>query len=528
MYSTITSISESPLVEGLIYAGTDDGLVQATEDGGKTWRKIDALPGVPAQFFVNEVKASRLEKDAVFAAVDSHKTGDYKPYLLRSDDRGRTWRSIAGDLPQRGMVWSVAQDHVKKDLLFAGTEYGIYVTLDGGARWVKLGGGLPTISFRDIEIQERESDLVGASFGRSFYVLDDYSPLRLIGEQALQKDALLFPVKKALLYIPQRPNDSSGKGTFGETYFTAPNPPFGAIFTYYLKDSLKTAAEARRDREKDLEKAGKPVTFPGWDELRLEDGEEKPAVILTVTDVAGQVVRRITGPVAQGIQRVAWDLRYPPVDPPQLEAPPPDDWGNSPQGPLVVPGTFTVSLAKRVAGVVTPIGEPQTFTVESLHLASLEEKDRQALLAFQQRAGELQRAMMGAAGAVNEALNDIQLMKKALADTPKADPKLGDGVRALEKKMRATLTTLTGDRVVQRRSESTLPSLMDRVSAQLGSTSPITATVRRDYDIAAAGFEKLVEEMRVLVEVDLPKLGAALEAAGAPWTPGRGVPRWKK
>ncbi len=157
MFSTITSISESPLAEGLIYVGTDDGLVQVTEDGGKTWRKTEKLPGVPDQFFVNEIKASRLEKDAVFAAVDSHKTGDFKPYLLRSDDRGRTWRSIAGDLPQRGWVWSIAQDHVKKDLLFAGTEYGIFVTLDGGTRWTKLCGGVPTIAFRDLEIQEREA-----------------------------------------------------------------------------------------------------------------------------------------------------------------------------------------------------------------------------------------------------------------------------------------------------------------------------------------------------------------------------------
>ena len=191
MFSTITMISESPLVEGLIYVGTDDGLIQVTEDGGKTWRRIEKLPGAPENFFVNDVKASKVEKDVVFAAVDSHKTGDYTPYVLRSDDRGRTWTSIVGDLPQRGWVWSLAQDHVKKGLLFAGTEYGIYATLDGGKRWLKLGGGLPTISFRDIKIQERESDLVGGSFGRSLYVLDNYSALRQVDDQSLQKSALL-------------------------------------------------------------------------------------------------------------------------------------------------------------------------------------------------------------------------------------------------------------------------------------------------------------------------------------------------
>lgn len=528
MFSTLTSISESPLVEGLIYAGSDDGVIGVTEDGGQTWRRVETLPGVPDHFFVNEIKASRLEKDAVFAAVDSHKTGDFKPYLLRSDDRGRTWRSMAGDLPERAWVWSVAQDHVKKELIFAGTEYGMFVTFDGGARWVKLGGGVPTISFRDIEIHEREDDLVGASFGRSFFVLDDYSPLRQVSEPFLAQDAQLFPVKKALMYIPQTPIGSSGKGTYGETFFTAPNPPFGAVFTYYLKDTLQTAAETRRDREKALLEAKKPVGFPGWDALRTEENEEKPEMILTVRDEAGQVVSRVTGPVTKGMHRVVWDLRYPPVDPTVLETPFREEWEEVPRGPLVVPGTFTVSMAKRVGGVVTPLGDAQTFTVESLGLATLEAKDRSSLLAFQKRAGELQRAMMGAAGAANEALGHISYMKKAWLATPGADTALGDEVRAIEQKLRDAMVKLTGDRTIRRRSEASLPSLMDRVSGQVGSTSPITATVQRDYEIAAAGFESLLEEMRTLIEVDLATLSDRLEAAGAPWTPGRGVPRWKK
>ncbi len=528
LFSTITSISESPLVEGLIYAGTDDGLVQVTEDGGKSWRKVDKLPGVPDRYFVNEIKASRLEKDAVFVAVDNHKTGDYKPYLLRSDDRGRTWRSIAGDLPARHWVWSVVQDHIRKEILFAGTEYGIYVTLDGGTRWVKLAGGVPTISFRDLEIQERENDLVGASFGRGFYVLDDYSPLRHITERALEQEALLFPVKKALMYIPQTPIGGADKGMFGETYFTAPNPPFGAVFTYYLKQPLKTAAEARRDREKDRQRDGQPVTFPGWDTLRAEDSEDKPAIILSVTDETGQLVRQVIGPVTEGIHRVAWDLRYPPVNPTELETPFRESWQQAPQGPLVVPGTFTVSIAKRVGGVTTPLGEPQTFTVESLALATLPEPDRAALLAFQRRAGSLQRAMMGAAAAVNEGLRQLQFMKRAATDTPGLDPALVREAYGLERRLRASLTVLSGDRVVSRRSEPVPPSLIERVNGQLGATSPITATTKRDYEIAAAAFGKVLENIRALVDSDLKALGDRFEAAGAPWTPGRSVPKWKR
>ncbi len=527
-FGTITSFSESRLAEGLIYAGTDDGLIQVTEDGGKNWRKIDKIAGVPDYFFVNEIMASKHDRDTVYAAVDDHKTGDYKPYLLVSADRGRTWTNIAGGLPQRTIVWSVAQDNVKKGLLFAGTEFGIYATLDGGKSWLKLGGGVPTISFRDIKVQERESDLVGASFGRGFFVLDDYSPLRDMSEESLAKEAALFPVEKALQYVPLRPIDSDAKGCLGETYYTAPNPPFGAVFTYYLKDGVKSAAEARREEEAKLVKDGKPVPFPGWDALREEENEEKPAVILTIRDEAGQVVRRISAPAGKGLHRAAWDLRYPAVEPTRLEAARRESWERDSAGPFAVPGTFTVTLEKKVDGAMVTLAGPQAFVVEPLALASLPEKDKATLLAFQKKAGELQRAMMGAGAAAEDALNNLRFIKKALLDAPKADPKLAEAARAIEKRVQGQVAFLLGDRTKGMRSEPTPPSLMELVTAQLESTGPITATARRGYEIAADGFEKLLAEMRQAIEVDLKKLQSDLEAAGAPWTPGRGVPVWKK
>ncbi|NOR11654.1 MAG: glycosyl hydrolase, partial [Candidatus Aminicenantes bacterium] len=376
IYSTITSISESPLQEGLIYVGTDDGLIQVTEDGDSTWRKVDKIPGVPDRYFVNEIRASKHDKDTVYAALDNHKTGDLKPYLFKSADRGRTWTSIVGDLPKKTIVWAITQDHEKADLLFIGAEFGIYFTVDEGKHWVKLKGSVPTISFRDLEPQERESDLVGASFGRGFFILDDYSPLRQATEDVLKQECVLFPVKKALMYVERRPLDLKGKAFLGDGIYLAPNPPFGAVFTYYLKDSLKTRAEERRDAEKKAEKAGQPVKFPGWEELRKEDNEEKPSLIITVKDADGQVVRQLTGPATKGINRVAWNLRYPTVNPTELERQQRSPWDEPPEGALVIPGTFTVSIAKRVDGVLTQLGEPQTFTVESLELATLGAKDR--------------------------------------------------------------------------------------------------------------------------------------------------------
>jgi len=528
VYSTITALSESPLQEGLIYAGTDDGLIQVTEDGGQTWRKSRKITGVPEYCFVNDIRACRHDIDTVFAALDNHKTGDYKPYFIKSTDRGRTWQSLTADLPERTIVWAITQDYKLPGLLFIGTEFGIYFTRDGGQQWIQLKGGLPPIPFRDLEIQERENDLVGASFGRGFFVLDDYSPLRFVDTAALSAAAQLFPVSKASLYVQSTPLSLRGKAFLGDEIFLAPNPPFGAVFTYYLKGSLKTAAEQRQVEEAQQKKAGKDIAFPGWDRLRQEEQEEKPAIILTVTDNSGQVVRRISGPITKGLHRVAWNLRFPALDPTELTPASFEPWGGPSVGPLVVPGTFTVSLAQRVAGVLSQLGESQSFVVESLGLASLPAPDRKELLEFQQKAGEMQRAMMGAGAAAQDAVRRLQYIKKAVADTAAANNTLNTSIYSLEKRLQQLQIQLYGDWTVRRRSEPAAPSLMYRVSAQLSATSAVTETNQRNYEIAADELEGLLEKMRQAIDVDLRQLEEKLESAGAPWTPGRIVPKWKK
>src|SRR5262249_23828560 len=229
-FGNIVSLSESPKKEGLLYAGTDDGLVQVTEDGGQAWRKVERFPGVPEETYVSRLEASRADADTVYAAFDNHKKGDFKPYLLKSADRGRTWTSIAGDLPERGTVYAVVDDHERPGLLFAGTEFGLYVTVDGGRRWVRLKGNLPTVAVRDLEVQRRENDLALATFGRGFYILDDYTPLRGLSEEMLAKEGTLFPVKRALMYTPATPLGLRDKAFMGDAFFSAPNPPFGAVF----------------------------------------------------------------------------------------------------------------------------------------------------------------------------------------------------------------------------------------------------------------------------------------------------------
>ena len=529
-YGNIVALAESEKREGLLAVGTDDGLIQISEDGGGSWRKIESFTGVPERSYVSRVVFSRHDASTVYATFDNHKMGDFKPYVLESRDLGKSWTSIAGDLPQRGTVYALVQDKVKKDLLFAGTEFGVSFTADGGKHWIKLDGGMPTIQVRDLAIQEREGDLVAATFGRGFYILDDYTPLRTVTETELQKDALLFSVRRAWVFAPWSPFGGREKGFMGDSFYNAPNPPEGAVFTYYLKDEIKTRQKVRQAAEREREKKNEDNPYPTWDDLRQEDREEKPAVVFTVTDEDGGIVRRVEGPVKAGFARVAWDLRYPPSSPTSLTAPELDPWENPPVGPLAAPGKYSVSLAKRVEGKLVPLAGPVSFDIAPLGGDTLPPPDRAKLLAFQQKTGRLQRAVLGAARAMDEAQARIDNLKVALRDTPKADARLHDDVRAIEARLKDLRTQLSGDSTVSRRNEPVPPSILGRVdqvvSGHWYATADATATHVRNYEIAAKEFAPVLSGLRTLMLTDLTRLENAADAAGAPWTPGR-VPDWK-
>ncbi len=535
-YGNIVSLAESPRKEGLLYAGTDDGLLQITEDGGGTWRKVETFPGVPPDTYVSRVEPSPHDERTVYVGFDNHKTGDFRPYLLKSTDLGRTWTSIAGDLPARGSVYVVVEDPGKPGLLYCGTEFGLFFTPDGGRRWIRLKGGMPTIAVRDIVIQQREGDLVAATFGRGFFVLDDLTPIRRATDELLAKEAALLPVKTAWMYVPSKPLGLRDKAFMGEAFYSAPNPPFGAVFTYYLKDELKTRKAARLAEEKKVEAKGGDVFYPPWDALRGEAREEEPAVILTVTDAAGNVVRRLVGPVKAGFHRVAWDLRYPPANPvkPKAEKPGEEEddslFRPPPQGPLAMPGTYTVTLGKELDGVVTTLGEPVTFSAQVLGTASLPAPDRAKVVEFERKTARLQRAVLGSIELAKDVERRIELLSKALLDTPAADPGLLMRARELGLGLKDLQEQLSGDEVVSKHQEPVAPSIVGRVQrvveSQWSSTSAPTGTQRRAYEIASQGFVTVLEKLRTLVETDLKGLEAKAEAAGAPWTPGR-VPEWK-
>ena len=525
-YGTIVAISESPKAAGLIYVGTDDGLVQVTEDAGKHWRKIESFPhlDVPQQAYISDIEASLHDANTVYVTVCNFKNGDFKPYVIRSGDRGRTWTSLAGNLPERGSVYTIAEDHVKPNLLFVGTEFGVYCTLDGGLKWTPLKGGLPTIAVHDLVIQRQMDDLVVGTFGRSFYILDDYSPLRELSDQLVARDAHIFKIKKGLMYIPSNPLGGGSKAFQGSGFYTAPNPPFGATITYYLKKSLRTKKSARQSKERGLAKQGKDVFYPSWSELKEEDREQSPAVVLTVRDSQGQVVRRLRGSTSAGVHRVTWDYRYPGMSPVDLDG--------SGRGPMAVPGGYTVSLATRVEGKLTQLVGPTPFQIEPLGMAALSAGDRARVLAFQKKTAQLQRAVLGAYRVARDTAEQLQAMRHAIEVAPGVDPKLLIETRRLELKLQDLIERFSGDPTRTKRSEPGMPGIVGRVqtvvSGHWSTTYGPTNTHRKSYEIAAEEFSEVLGPLRQLVERDVPALGRKLEAARAPWTPGRRIPDWKK
>ncbi|HEV7904973.1 MAG TPA: hypothetical protein VGO96_14110 [Pyrinomonadaceae bacterium] len=532
-YGNASALAESQKREGLIYVGSDDGLMQVTEDGGKNWRKIDKFPGVPDMAYVSRIVTSNHDAATVYASFDNHWNADFAPYLLKSTDAGRTWVSLKGDLPANGSVLAIAEDHVNPNLLFAGTEFGVFFSVNGGAKWVQLKGNFPTIAVRDLAIQRRENDLVIGTFGRGIYVLDNYTPLRAVSAELLRGEAALFPVKDALMYIQSQPLGGRGKSFQGESFYTAENPPFGATFTYYLKETIKTRKVRRQESEKEAEKRNAVVQFPTGEDLRAEEEEEAPAIILTVSDATGRVVRRLTGAVTAGMQRVTWDLRSPS---PTLAAPPtPEDAADpffeAPSGALVMPGAYKVSMAKRVNGVLTPLGAPQTFNVVVEGQSSMSATDRAALVEFQQKVARLQRAVAGALETANALKPRLASIRRALLDTPSAGDKLLDDATAIDRRVNDLLRALRGDTVLRARNFNTPPSISERVGQIVGeqrmAIARPTGTHAAQYQVAAQEFETVLAQLRALIEGDLARLEKAMEAAGAPHTPGR-IPEWKE
>jgi photosystem II stability/assembly factor-like uncharacterized protein len=526
IFGQTTSIAESKLDENVLWVGTDDGLIHLTTDGGKNWTKFDNLPGVPSMSYVHQIIASLHDKNSAFVCFNHHRYGDFKPYLLKTNDGGKTWTNIASDLPVRGSVYTIAEDHVDKDLLFVGTEFGCYFSSNAGANWLKLGSGLPTIAVRDIEIQRRENDLVLATFGRGFYILDDYTPLRHIKKDDLAKDAIIAPVKDALMYIPRLPLGLRDKGHLGSSYFNTPNPDMGAVITYFVKDETKKLKDIRKEKEKAAYEKKEKVFYPSIDTLRLEDTQEDPYLLFTITDAQGNVVRHIKRSAAKGLQRFTWDLRYAPANPvTQRYTPAPDQlFGAAPQGHLVMPGEYQVTLSKYHDGVLTKMAGPVSFKAKLLNQASLPAKDMADNVAFYSKVSDMVKRLSATSNLLGDIETRLKNAESAIHDMPAPLSDILSRIYAVKKEIIPVKMKLYGDDTKAKREFETKPAISDRVYgigySIWNSTSDIPQTFKDSYNIAEKQYNEIYPVIKDL-HTKTEKIEAELNRNKAPYTPGR-------
>lgn len=374
-FGTITTISESPARAGLLYVGTDDGLVQMTRDGGKSWHDITGRFKLPGARWVSRVLASRHAAGSAYVAFDGHQDDDFTPYLFRTTDAGDSWTAIAGNLPA-GTVINVVEEHPRRrNLLFAGTESGLFVTHDGGVVWTHVRGRLPRVPIDDIVISERENDVILGTHGRSIIILDDASMLDSLTPPVSSAPAHLFPLRPAVQYYELR-----SLPVPGASEFSGPNPPPGALITYFL-----------RDDPPDLAKAAKPT------------------VEITVTAADGGVVRTLQGPDRKGVHRIAWDLRLPL---PFTAVEEDEGWFGRPAGAFVLPGNYTVRLRARgldLSETVTVRVDPRARTTP----AALDARFRTS-----EAVADLQRAFIEASALAQALYDELERVGKVLNKEP--------------------------------------------------------------------------------------------------------------
>jgi photosystem II stability/assembly factor-like uncharacterized protein len=526
-WGNISAVAESRRREGLLYVGTDDGLVQVSLDGGGSWRRVERIQGLPDYgsygVYVQRIFAGKSDENTVYALFDNSKNGDFKPYVFKSTSRGASWTPIAGDLPANGPALAFAEDPVNPNLLFVGTEFGLYFTVDGGAKWIRLRTNLPTIAVRDLAIQEREADLVLATFGRGFYVLDDYSPLRQVSAAGFQRDGQIFPTKPAVVEVPET---GRARGSQGEQLWMGENRPFGATISYWIREAPKTLKERRQDEFKAAEDKKETPRYPSQSELTAEADEEPPQTFLTVATAQGTIVRRLVVPGGRGLHRFTWDLRGtgPALPPAGGQGGGGGGFGGQQAlGGFVAPGTYTLALSRRVGGQTSTLGDPQPLVVNADPSLTLTPAMITSAREYQERVFRLQRSFSGALEQANHIRTRTQAMRRAIADSPAAVRLLDEAVR-LDRRIVGVLRTLRGDETLRGLESGTPSSVQARVNSATagarGLTGAPTATQQQNYTVAQDEVTAAVSALKG-IETEVRKFEQELEAAGVPYTPGR-------
>ncbi|MCA1756686.1 MAG: hypothetical protein LC649_04445 [Bacteroidales bacterium] len=500
-FGNIFALAESPLSQGMIYAGTDDGLIWITEDDGGNWTKYSSFPGVPDMTFVNYVLPSMHDKGTVYACFDGRKnSSDFTPYLIASSDNGKTWRSIASNLPE-GTVYAIQEDHLNPDILFIGTEWGVWVTLNGGEKWTQLKNGLPTIQVKDLTIQRRENDLVVATFGRGFYVLEDYSYLRQLSNETEASPATIFDIKDGLLYYP-----ATNQNYQGEVHFSVPNPTPAVTIRYWVKDGYTTLLQKRQQAQKEAEKAGREIDFPTREELIAEAEEESALLLFTLSDEGGNIMRKIETPLRRGVGSISWDMSY-------LDR----------RGPAVPPGIYSVKMEKYVNGKFETLAENKEFRVNTLNNNALGTPDYRAKFEFMKKAIDLSEVISETARYASDLKQKIGTIKSDLMATPAVTHELLLMAKETEKSIDEFIAVVSGIRS-SARVDAEVPTIASRarfaVSAVSSAEDNIMGSQIEQYEIAREKFSAEYDKLKEIVENDFPGLKQELRNVGILWTPG--------
>ena len=520
-FGTIVSLAESELKEGLLYVGTDDGLIQVTNDAGKVWSMHNSFTGVPEYTYVSDICPSKFDENIVFASFDNRKRDDFKPYILKSTDKGNTWESIANNLPEQGTVHSIEQDFVNSDLLFAGTEFGMFFSVDGGKEWVKFQSGMPTISVRDIAIQKRENDLAIATFGRGFYILDDYSPLRTCNKEVLDQKAVIFPVKDALMYV-----QTGGRYGQGSTPYMGKNPPYGAIFTYYLKETPKTQKQIRKEIEKKQFEKGEKIKVLSLKEQKEEENEEKPQLIFKIYDDQNQLVRIIRTSPSKGINRISWNLRNNSPRPINIKDDKFNPLSKSGDGYLVLPGTYHVGMSLSVKGQTNELVKPVAFKVIDLENTTLPAPDRKALVEFQDKVTKLAKAMLGTIRYADELSKKTEIILQTLYQWNQATPAMVEKAKQIRNELDEINLAFNGYQA--KASWEEVPPGPQPLNKRLNylmythnsNTSALTKTEKDTYQILKEELPPFINRLKETGS-KIETLQKEMQDLGAPWLPGQ-------
>jgi photosystem II stability/assembly factor-like uncharacterized protein len=466
-FGDITTISESPIKKGLLYVGTDDGNLQVSRDGGQTWKNvISKVPGVPKYTYVTRVVASRFEEGTAYATLDGHRNDDFKAYVFMTADYGESWKDISGNLADGGVINVIREHHRNPNLLFVGTERGAYFSIDRGMSWVKFKGGFPLVPVDDIAVHPRENDLIFGTHGRSIWVLDDITPLEQLTKEALASPACLFDIRKATIYSPYY-----HKGNLGHKFFVAPNPPFGAMISYYLKEEAKDSIE------------------------------------IIIQDSAGQKIRELKGSRNEGINRITWDMRHGP--PPMAGE---TDRRFRVQGHYVLPGQFQVIL--KAAGQEMS----KTVEVEGDPRIDISFEDRKAQHDALMMLYKLYPTLSAASSALENIGREIQRQSTALKKVKDVPEAIKGQMAALTKEINDFRIKLLGDPQLGYRGmrfsiRGRLFMLGRSIGGYTGRPSDLQVQqIGKDSEELKA----LIEKINRVIEIDIPKLNKLMNESNIP------------